>query len=712
MLNLGRAFMAKRTTTPPPAPEPDGASEVLLELAEALLGEFFFDPENEDLYKSVLSEHRPSGTDGVVLDDDEIELPDGVCSIQIEALRAYTQFRIIMSHPEFSATVEGTWSFENEELRQTKITRTGDPDTVEAAAQAMIEAIDDRDLDDEEFADFLAGVEDDDEVPMIGDDPTEPPELTGLERNRLKPIAKRIARSRDHDVNPEDRGWLEQTPQILPVVTEALIEAAGAAKPDESLVLAYQLLLALELEFVRYRQDRGWDWADDMLTAFQQRLIEVAKADIIPREDWFTMCSALTQARVPVTDEVQTALADAGFKPEDLDVDAPPEEMLRMVRHLMDELANMVSSPFEVVEALKESGALLPSMLRSFMATEIALSSHPVLREAVPLLLLDDESSVRVAAAQALEQIAHPDTLSPDTLRRAITIRNWIPAKDRPPLDAAIRKARMAGVEIGAWPAPARDLELYGSIVDGSGAQSILAASRAAKRGVFAGVLLRHGTGVMDGWVDKDLSRGQIGKLLREAQMAAPNVRVDMEFVDRVVQHAIGASVHQDGVPPSSLLEIAELLGGAEWKDRRIDIQAETERLFAALDPVDRTPDGVSAGFARAGEWMSKEDVFGSWFEDGPQVQKALAKLPRTDRGGMIAVVMAEILPPEREKWAERFLILALWCQAAADAKQRGRARDAVLVAHALVDDGPLDAIPVMGVIALQTVRAMLLGGW
>jgi hypothetical protein len=702
--------MVKRTTTPPPAAKPDGVNDALLELAEALLGDFFFDPENEHVYKRTLSERRPAGSAGIVLDEETIELADGDCTVQLEALRALTRFRVGLKHPAFSATVEGTWSFDNEELRQVKFTRNGDPQMIETAVEAMIEAVDDRDPDDEEFADFLAGVEDDEEVPMIGDDPTEPPEATALDRSRLKAIAKRVARHRESEVSPEDRGWLEETPQILPVITEALITAASAPKPDSDLVLAYHLLLALELEFVRYRQDRGWDWADDMLNAFQRRLVEVAKADTIPREEWVIMGAALTEARVPVDDAVQTALADAGFKPEDMD--GPPEEMLRTVRHLMDELANMVSSPFEVVEALKGSGAMLPAMLRSFMATELALSAHPVLREAVPLLLLDEDPSVRVAAAGALEQIAHPDTLSPDMLRRAITIRNWIPPTGRAPLDSAIRKARLAGVEIGAWPDPIHDLELYASIVDGSGAQSILAATRAAKRGLFAGLLLRHGTGVMDGWVDKDLSRGQIGKLLREAQMAAPSVRVDMAFVEKIVQHAVGASVEQDAVPPSSLLEIAELLGGAEWKDRRIDVKAEADRRFGLLEPADRTPDGVVAGFARAGEWMSKEDVFGSWFEDGPQVQKALAKLSRTDKGGMIAVVLSDILPPQRAKWAERFLILALWCQATTDAKQRVHARDAVIMAHAVAGDGPLEEIPVMDMIALQTVRAMLLGGW
>ncbi len=83
-----------------------------------------------------------------------------------------------MAHPAFNATVEGTWSFENEELSQTRFTRTGDPETIESAVDAMIEAIDGEGMDDDEFTDFLQTLEDDDddEVPLIGDDPTEPPD--------------------------------------------------------------------------------------------------------------------------------------------------------------------------------------------------------------------------------------------------------------------------------------------------------------------------------------------------------------------------------------------------------------------------------------------------------------------------------------------------------------------------------------------------------
>jgi hypothetical protein len=703
--------MAKRSDTTP-APEPDEIDESLILLAEMLLSDYFFDPDKEQVYKQKLSASRPTGTAGVLLEAETIDVPDGECELRIEGLRTWTQFRVALSHPVFTAIVEGTWSFENEALSRTKISRTGDPVIIEASVEAMIEAIEGDGLDDAEFAEFMDGLddEDDDEVPLIGDDPTKPPEATSVDRSRVKAIAKRIARRPDGDINVEDRGWLEQTPQTLPVITEALVDTLAAARRDEALILGYQGMLTLQLEFVRYRQDRGWDWADDMLEAFTDRLIALGRDSTIPREDWFMMCTALSEARVPVTDSVQTALADAGFTPEE---DAgPPEQMMATLRGFMDELAKMVSSPFEVIHSLQNAGAMLPAMLRSFMATELALSPHPVLRDAVPIMLLDDDDTVRRGAAAALEQTAAADTMSADALRRAIILRNWIPAADRSPVDAAIRKGRLAGVAIGAWPAPTPDLEYHASTIDGSGAQSILAVSRSGKKAFLGGLLLRHGTGVVDAWSDPDLSRGKVNKLLREAQMSALHVRVGKTFVDTMVQHAIGTAVEQEGVPPALLLEMAEFLGGTDWKDRRLDIKAEAERLFDALDPADRTPEGIEAGLVRGMTWMSKDDVFSSWFEDGPQVQQALAKVPRTDQIAMIGLVMNDILPDKRLAWSERFLMMALWSGAAEDAKQQVKARDLVLVAHALVGDGPIGAIPVMAIIALQTVRATLLGGW
>ena len=194
--------------------------------------------------------------------------------------------------------------------------------------------------------------------------------------------------------------------------------------------------------------------------------------------------------------------------------------------------------------------------------------------------------------------------------------------------------------------------------------------------------------------------------------MSAPHTRVDNEFVAMLVQHAVGTAVGRRKAPPALLLEMAEILGGAEWKDRRLDVKAEAERLFALLDPNHRTPEGIEKGFARGMSWIPEDEVFTSWYEDGPQVQQVLAKLPRADQGSMTAAIMTEILPNRRAEWAERSLLMALWLQASHEVKRRSQARDLVLVAHALVGDMIVENIPLMAVIASQTVRAALLGAW
>ena len=692
--------------------KPDAVDQVLIDLAADILSEYFFDPDHEDGYRASLAAFRGGNQTVMELAEMTIDLDAGECELSIDALRTATAFRVSIAHPKFAATIEGLWDFDQEELRKPKIvSRTGSAKAIMAGCDAIFEAIEEMELDGEELEDLLGAVDDESEHPRIGDDPREPPAATALDRSRVMAIAKKLAHDLDAGPKAEDAGWLEDMPQVLPVITDLLIaETASTGKHrKENLIAAYHDLLAQQLEFVRYRQDAGWDWAIRMLSDYQQRLIALGEAKTIPQADWFAMASAMTHARVPVSEDVKVALANAGFTLEDIE---PTDDMVGMLRGFLDQMAGMVSSSAEVIEGLKSSAAMMPGDLRSFLATEMALSPHQVLRDAVPLMLLDADPAVRRNAALALEQSAHPETLSPEALRRAITVRNWLPPADRPALDAAIRKARLAGVEIGSWPAPGAVQEFHATMIDGSGAQSLLAVDRAGKRGVFAGLLLRHGEGIADAWGDADVPRREINTMLREAKLQSTFVQVGKSYLDTMAQHAIGTAVEAGTAPPEGLLSFAELAGGADWKDRRLDIAEETERLWQGLAPEARTAEGVAAAFARGLEWMEDDRIILSWFEDGPNVRDALAGFARTDRTGMMAAVLNQILPATRGEWAERFALMAMWCEGAVDPQYRERAADLIPVAHALTGDVPISEIPVMRVIAEQTLMAVITGAW
>ncbi len=344
-----------------------------------------------------------------------------------------------------------------------------------------------------------------------------------------------------------------------------------------------------------------------MLDDYQDHVKDLAEAEVLEHEDLFALVAALGRAKVPVKPELSEALMSAGPSLPD---SMPPEAALdHAIRPLIDELARNVTSPFEVMEAMAETAAVAPPALRCFIAHELALSPHAVIREAVPLMLLDADVEVRRAAALALDQIAAPDTLSPVSLRRAIALRNWIPEADRAALDQAIRKARVKGVQPAQWER-GPEVVLRASSIDGAGAQSLLIATRSGRSGLIAGLLLKQGFGIRDAWCHRDTPRREIASMVAEMQRQVVAPEIERSYIDLVVQHEIAVGMAANSLPDPAALEIAEAIGGADWKDRRIDVAAETERLFGEL-PADQTSAiAITASLRRSADWMRKNTLW------------------------------------------------------------------------------------------------------
>ena len=244
----------------------------------------------------------------------------------------------------------------------------------------------------------------------------------------IRAVATELRRHGTPSFNAVSNAWLENQPQSLWPLLNAAVAASTAHRRDEAMITASRWLLANQLELIRYRLERGHEWARTMLDAYQEKVIALVQADTLPEADWFELVNLLKVAKVAIRPEVAEALALAAAHatPDDAS-GATPQDLLHQLRGLLDELGTSAENPFMVVEGLAETGALMPTDLRAFMTHELGLSPHPVLREAVPLLLLDPEPAVRRAAAAVLEQIAVPETISPVMLRRILLIRNWVP---------------------------------------------------------------------------------------------------------------------------------------------------------------------------------------------------------------------------------------------------------------------------------------------
>ncbi len=510
--------------------------------------------------------------------------------------------------------------------------------------------------------------------------------------------------------------WLEDRPHSLWPLLDAAVAACTARRRNEAQVTACRWLLANQLELIRYRLERGHDWAQAMLDAYQEKLIALVQAHALPEADWFELVNLLKIAKVPIRPGMAEALTMAAADATAEDVPSP-EEIPHQLRGMLDALGRSTEDPFMVVEGLAETGTLMPVELRVYMTHELGLSPHAVLREAVPLLLLDPEPAVRQAAAAVLEQVAGPDTVSPVMLRRALLVRNWVPEAEREPIDRLVRKARLKGVTCAQW-APPPALAIQCSMVDGSGAQSLLVTTPKGRTGLFIGLLLKQGYGIRDAWCDASLPRPEINRALRETQRTMTWHPTGRDHLDLVVQHHIRRGLTAGHLPQAAIVAVAEAFGAADWKDRGIDVAAETERLFSGLGAAAGSAAAVTASLRRSGTWLAHDPMMQSWFEDDAAIRALVEGKPRPKPQVAVRRVLEEVLPARRAAWAERALLLALWLQAgpaataSAATDPAGRWQDCVVLAHALLSERPLAELPAMVAIAERSIFAASAKVW
>ena len=531
---------------------------------------------------------------------------------------------------------------------------------------------------------------------------------------RVKALTRSVAAElRQHDnpaLNAADRNWMETHPESLWPLLDAAIAASAARKRDEPLVTACRWLLANQLELIRYRLERGHDWARAMLEAYQEKLIGLARSNTLPEPDWFVLVNLLKDAKVPIRPEMVDALSQAIA--EVTPGEAPrPDDIGRELRGVVDQMGTSVGDdPFLVVEGLAEIGTLMPTDLRAYLIHELGLSRHSALREALPLLLLDPEPMVRQAAAAALEQVATPETFSPVMLRRTLLVRNWVPDSEREAIDRMVRKARVKGVACAQWP-QAPTLAIQCSAVDGSGAQSLILTTPGGRHGLFAGILLKQGFGVRDAWCDLSLPRSKITRSLKEIRHEMQWIPIGRDYLDLVVQHHIASGLAAGNLPLTAMVQIAEAIGATDWKDRSLDVAVETERLFAGLGAEAKTKTAIDASVRRSNVLLAENPMMQSWFEDDAAIRELVSDRRRLKHDVAVRRVLDQVLTARRGVWAERLLFLALWLRAGTETAVPAEWwRDCVVLAHELLTTRPLAELPAMVTIAERSVLVARVG--
>ena len=675
----------------------------LLDLAEALAQEALMLPANERRYRRAASTPRAKPA---ILGRWE----EKSATARLMTKPGTDQLTLEIRHPSFEVDLLTGFDCDDGSLIEPIVTlMTGDRKRMSRVVNAWLETMNDFDEDMIDaimnLGDVLNLAGDSEDTEDEPSEDAEPPAPSTSDRRDVRRMAAAYAgglrgKSQAAIVPEKDRALLALRPQLLWPILDGAIEASST-NADPATRQAWRELLGLQLTNLRYDIDRGLSWATRWVGECQSRLIAASADGRLDAEAFGHLTSAFGEARIVLSEQAKQELADAALPGHS---DGGPGDIDVGMRAALDQMAQSVDDPFVIIESLSDMARVVPSEVGQFVTHEFAFSTHQVLREAVPLQLLSRDQSTRRAAAAALERIATPNTLSPTSLRRMIANRNWIPPADRPMLDQAIRKARRNEVPCAQW-APAVEARMLATTIDGSGAASLLFLSKGTGRGQIGGVLFKLGSGVADAWHEADVPRTSLRDMARHLIEEADASDVDRPFMDRIIQHAIARSVAVGAPPAVALLRVAEMVGAADWQDRRIDAATEAAALFDALPADDRSEIGITASLQRSALWVLRERFAETWYLDDPDSRKAVAATRRLTMAKAVERLVVDLMPTYRAEWAERMVLLALRAASAHDPAQHGMTRDFVIAAHMLTGTRPITEIPLMQSIAMQTVR-------
>jgi hypothetical protein len=208
--------------------------------------------------------------------------------------------------------------------------------------------------------------------------------------------------------------------------------------------------------------------------------------------------------------------------------------------------------------------------------------------------------------------------------------------------------------------------------------------------------------------------RKEIDDALREARQRTPGATTGRDHLDVMVQHHIARGLAMGTLPQVAVIEIAEAIGAADWKDRGLDVAAEIERQFAALGAELHHPEAVAASLRRSGVWVTKNPMVQSWFEDDAAIRPLAGGMARLNPQAGVRRVLEEVLPARREIWAERLLLTVLWLQAGTSeaTPADGQWQDCAVLAHELLVGRKLGELPAMVAIAERSIAAARAERW
>jgi hypothetical protein len=235
-------------------------------------------------------------------------------------------------------------------------------------------------------------------------------------------------------------------------------------------------------------------------------------------------------------------------------------------------------------------------------------------------------------------------------------------------------------------------------------AQASLLISPVGRKKRISSILIKGG--IADAWSGEPESRREIEMHLAAAGMETPTIAVSRSYLDRAVADRLALSIEKGEAPPFGLLQVAEVIGGADWHPARMAFGETLAGLIAEVPKAMCEPAALALVLRNSNKPAELQAVAQSWFEDNPQVRQAVQQARGRDRAKLAFFLLQSVIARRRDSWAEIVLRTALWMREAPEAADLCW-RELAIVAKALADGRDMTEIGLMCDIASRTIAAL-----
>ena len=354
-----------------------------------------------------------------------------------------------------------------------------------------------------------------------------------------------------------------------------------------------------------------------------------------------------------------------------------------------------ISSPFDIQEFLGSLLSALPVEAGGQIFSALAALRRADVNHALAGFVLHPDGTVAQAATEALRTLASHAPVDSLLIERLLQLRPWLPPSRQDSIAPMIKALRLHAASPQKRILP-EFVESHVSICDGTGTRSVFAVQRLGAKYRLASVMMKP-SGVSDAMIIPDLSKSQMNELLRQMRTSVPMSKTDAVGLVRMLRLALADNATSANLPPFRLIEVVESLGVPPLHPDHASALEIVDELLAAVPPDQTTP----AAAAKAYSALLHQDFVEYWYEASEALDDLIRPLKSFRQ--RVAAIMERYLPSRRQFWARQCAISALALRGQAN---NGAWKQLALAGRDLASDLPLERIPLMAQIAVNSVRA------